>query len=98
MTYDEVGPGWCTTGYNGNVWPGPVAGLDWATDVLNYTVSRVSPAKILSGIPTYGQDYSTGQSVHWSAYAATIAAHSASTQRDSRSSTPYATWGAVKNV
>ncbi|MET3134452.1 spore germination protein YaaH [Oxalobacteraceae bacterium GrIS 1.11] len=98
MSYDEVGPGWCSTGFNGNVWPGPEAGLDWQKKILSYAASRMPASKVLAGLPSYGYDYSTGKTVYWSAYARTIAAHNASSHEDAQSATPYATWGAVKNV
>lgn len=98
MTYDEVGPGWCSTGFNGNVWPGPESGLDWQDAILRYTISRMPAAKVLSGLPSYGYDFSTGLVVYWADYGATLAKHSgAALKRDSKSATPYATWGTVKN-
>lgn len=97
MTYDEVGPGWASSGFNGEAWPGPESGLDWQNAILGYTISRVSATKVLSGLPAYGYDYSTGQLIHWSAFAATLADHpDAQRQRDAASATPFATWGKVK--
>ena len=96
MTYDEVGPGWCSSGFNGNVWPGPESGLDWQDAILRYTISRVPAAKVLSGLPSYGYDFSTGLVVHWADYGTTLAKHAgAAKKRDTASATPYATWGAV---
>ncbi|HSI48410.1 MAG TPA: glycosyl hydrolase family 18 protein [Ideonella sp.] len=96
MTYDEVGPGWCTTGFNHGKWPGPESGLDWQQAVLGYTLARVLAAKVLSGLPAYGYDYSTGKVVHWSKYGKTIAAHAGAVAvRDGASATPSASWGAV---
>ncbi len=37
--------------------PGPVAPLDWVKDVVEYTVSTVSPEKVLLGAPFYGYDW-----------------------------------------
>lgn len=96
MTYDEVGPGWVATGFNNNTWPGPESGLNWQNAVLSYTVSKMSAAKVLSGLPSYGYDFSTGKIVYWSAYNSVIASHSgAQLKRDTVSATPYATWGTV---
>ena len=97
MTYDEVGPGWASSGFNGEAWPGPESGLDWQKAILTYTVSRVPAAKVLAGLPSYGYDYSTGQVVYWSRYSSVLAAHgSVAYQRDAASATPYATWGTVR--
>jgi spore germination protein YaaH len=97
MTYDEVGPGWASSGFNGEVWPGPESGLDWQKAILSYTVSRVPASKVLAGLPSYGYDYSTGQVVHWSSFPAVLASHAGAVlQRDAASATPYATWGTVR--
>jgi len=97
MTYDEVGPGWASSGFNGEVWPGPESGLDWQKAILSYTVSRVPASKVLAGLPSYGYDYSTNQVVHWSSYPAVLASHAGAVlQRDAASATPYATWGTVR--
>jgi spore germination protein YaaH len=96
MTYDEVGPGWSSDSANGNTWPGPESGLDWQRQVLSYTVSRVPASKVLSGLPAYGYDFSTGQPVHWSDFQAVVASHAgARLGRDSASATPWASWGTV---
>lgn len=97
MTYDQVGPGWSSGGFHDEVWPGPGSGADWQRAVLGYAVSRVAPGKVLAGLPAYGQDYSIGNRVHWSAYREIIAEHRAVTHRDAASATPYATWGPVKS-
>ncbi|KTC44168.1 glycosyl hydrolase [Pseudomonas sp. ABAC61] len=97
MTYDQVGPGWSSGGFHGEVWPGPGTGLDWQQALLGYAASRVPAAKVLSGLATYGQDYSIGNRVHWSAYPEIIAEHGAVTHLDAPSATPYATWGPVKH-
>ena len=36
---------------------GPVAGYDWVTAALEYTVRRVPPSKLLLGIPFYGREW-----------------------------------------
>jgi len=97
MTYDEVGPGWSSDTGNGSTWPGPESGVDWQRQVLTYAVSRMSPAKLLSGLPSYGYDYSTGQPVHWADFQKTISAHAAAVRgRDAAANTPWASWGTVK--
>lgn len=99
MTYDEVGPGWSSS--TSATWPGPEVGLDWMKAKLTYAVSRVPAAKVLQGLPTYGYDYSTGNTAYWkgangvSGYSDIISAHGATKYRDSASATPYATWGTV---
>lgn len=40
--------------------PGPIAPLDWAEAVLNYTTSVVDPALVWLGVPFYGWDWSNG--------------------------------------
>ncbi|NBF10351.1 glycosyl hydrolase family 18 protein [Pseudomonas sp. Fl4BN1] len=97
MTYDQVGPGWSSGGFHNEVWPGPESGADWQRALLSYAVSRVPASKVLAGLPAYGQDYSIGNRVHWSAYQEVIAEHRAVTHLDAVSATPYATWGPVKN-
>jgi spore germination protein YaaH len=37
--------------------PGPVAPLDWVSDVVAYTVSQVPPSRVQVGIPAYGYDW-----------------------------------------
>lgn len=97
MTYDQVGPGWSSGGFHGEVWPGPGSGLDWQQALLAYAVTRVPADKLLSGLAAYGQDYSIGNRVHWSAYEEIIAEHNAVTHLDAPSATPYATWGPVNS-
>ncbi len=97
MTYDEVGPGWSSDSGNGNTWPGPESGVDWQRQVMTYAVSRVPATKLLSGLPSYGYDYSTGQQVHWADFQKTISAHAGSVRgRDTAAATPWASWGTVK--
>ncbi|WP_236183730.1 glycosyl hydrolase family 18 protein [Pseudomonas protegens] len=97
MTYDQVGPGWSSGGFHNEAWPGPESGFDWQQALLSYAVSRVPASKVLAGLPAYGQDYSIGNRVHWSAYQEIIAEHRAATHRDAASATPYASWGPVKS-
>lgn len=52
MTYDEHG---YSTG------PGPIASYGWVRDVVKYSVNKISPEKILLGIPGYGFDWKAGQ-------------------------------------
>ena len=95
MTYDQVGPGWSSGGFNHETWPGPESGADWQRAILAYAVSRMPGNKVLSGLPSYGYDYSTKDQVHWSDYQKVIAAHKALIKRDPASLTPYATWGRI---
>jgi spore germination protein YaaH len=68
MTYDEHVPGQGA---------GPVAGLDWMTADLNYSVSQMDSDKILLGLPAYGYDFdvthNTGAVVNWTDSAALVA-------------------------
>lgn len=50
MTYDENGS-WSK--------PGPVASLPWVEKALQYAVSRIPPAKVVMGFPTYGRDWTS---------------------------------------
>lgn len=67
MTYDENVPGQSA---------GPVAGLDWMTADLNYSVSQINADKILLGLPAYGYDFdvthNTGVMVEWRDSAALV--------------------------
>lgn len=92
MTYDEYGPGWSV--------PGPVASLDWMQEEFRYLIDtlRISPNKLLSGLPAYGQDYSTAKPVNWVNFANIIAAHATSKQStgvDADAVTPWSAWGTI---
>jgi len=96
MTYDQVGPGWSSSGFNNVQWPGPESGLNWQKAVLTYAASVVQAGKVLSGLPSYGYDFSSNTLVHWSNFAGVIAAHpGAVLGRDAASATPFASWGTV---
>jgi spore germination protein len=67
MTYDENGP-W------GSI--GPVAGLDWVTQCIAYTVSVVPKHKISQGLNAYGYDWTSpnvGVSISYKDFPALIA-------------------------
>ena len=97
MTYDEVGPGWSSDTGNGTTWPGPESGLDWQRQVLTYALTRMPSNKLLSGLPAYGYDYSTGQQVHWADFQKTISGHAGAVRgRDTAAATPWSSWGTVK--
>jgi len=72
--------------------------------IISYAVTQVPAAKVLLGLPTYGYDFSTGGQQTWAAdtnsgtpgFAAYIASKGATVSFDAASSTPYATWGKVK--
>ena len=67
MTYDENVPGQT---------PGPVAGIDWMTECLNYAISQVDANKLLLGLPAYGYDFdvthNTGVTVEWRDFASLV--------------------------
>ena len=100
MTYDETGPGWSCPGYNNSVDPGPVAGYDWMNDELAYQINTlgISSNKILSGLPSYGQNYSTGEQVYWKNFSSTVSSHSGATIHRGLygdTTTPWASWGTI---
>jgi len=84
MTYDENGP-WGL--------PGPVAGLDWVTASLAYTLTAVPAPKISLGMAAYGYDWNstrhTGVQVAESAVPALIARTGGVPQWDSATSSPW---------
>lgn len=41
--------------------PGPIAPAAWVNNVLAYAVTKISPAKIVLGMPTYGYDWAEGR-------------------------------------
>jgi spore germination protein YaaH len=48
MAYDEHGDGGT---------PGPVAGLDWDTSILEATLPDLDPSHVLLGVPLYGREW-----------------------------------------
>jgi spore germination protein YaaH len=48
MAYDEHGDGGT---------PGPVAGLDWDTSIIEATLPELTPSKTLLGVPLYGREW-----------------------------------------
>ncbi len=78
MTYDETIPIWS---------PGPVAGSGWMEDALDYAVSKTAPAKILNGIPAYGNDWpekGDGSQLFWRQTAALIKQYGATPRYDAK--------------
>ena len=62
MAYDQHTP---------QTLPGPVAGYDWVQATLDFAVLRVSPHKLLLGLPLYGREWvetSSGSTAHSIAY------------------------------
>ncbi|MRS04115.1 hypothetical protein EG832_12980 [bacterium] len=94
MTYDQHGS-WGD--------PGPVSGVDWLQEVLNYTTSIVEPSKLLIGLPAYGYDwdlstydpekwtYST-TSFSWIDVPMLYAKQGVETHWDAASHSPYVTY------
>jgi spore germination protein YaaH len=83
MTYDETILDWS---------PGPVAGSDWMENALDYAVARVSPAKILNGIPAYGYDWPApkkegqqGGQLYWAATPALLSQYNIKPRYDTGS-------------
>jgi len=85
MTYDENGP-WGS--------PGPVAGLDWVMDCINYAKSVIDPQKISMGIPAYAYEWNknngNGFEVDWNTIEDKLSG--ATIKWDAASSSPYATY------
>lgn len=52
MAYDEHGS------YSD---PGPIASVDWVNQVVQYTLTKLSPEKVLLGVPGYGFDWNINQ-------------------------------------
>lgn len=48
MTYDHS---------NSSGPPGPIAGYEWVEHALDYATARISPGKILMGLPLYGREW-----------------------------------------
>jgi spore germination protein YaaH len=68
--------------------PGPVSGLDWMESCLLYATSVIDPAKILLGLPAYGNDWDLAASsantrVAWKDVSALQARTGATPQWDS---------------
>ena len=85
MTYDQNGP-WGAAG--------PVAGLDWVEQSVQYTASVVVPAKISMGIPAFGYDWDltdktkSGQ-LNWTRVHPLMNEVKAEEQWDEASSSPF---------
>jgi len=56
MTYDEHGP-WGA--------PGSVAGADWMGTCLAFAITKVTPSKVLMGLPAYGYDWQKDSTGAW---------------------------------
>jgi spore germination protein YaaH len=90
MTYDEYGT-WSD--------PGPVAGLDWVTGAIRYTVSVVPSSKVSLGLPAYGYDWdltdpAANTQIAWTLIPPLLARTGATPQWDASSSSPYFTYTA----
>jgi spore germination protein len=85
MTYDQNGP-WGSAG--------PVAGLDWVEQAVQYTASVVSSAKISMGLPAFGYDWDlndktkSGQ-LNWTRVHSLMSEVKAEEQWDDASSSPF---------
>jgi spore germination protein YaaH len=90
MTYDENGP-WGP--------PGPVAGFDWVSQSVAYTLTAVPAAKISLGMPAYGYNWdttaNTGTSIAEAAVPALIASTHATTHWDTTFQSPWLTYTAA---
>jgi spore germination protein len=93
MTYDENGP-WGA--------PGPVAGLDWVTACLTYSLTTAPPSQISLGMPAYGYDWNltkaTGTSVAYNAIPALISQTGAVPQWNATYGSPWFTYTAANGA
>ena len=82
MTYDQHGP-WSE--------PGPIAGLDWVQECINYAKTVIPAEKISIGIPAYVYEWNLsngkGQEVPWRDLPERIGANPI--KWDAASSSPY---------
>lgn len=82
--------------------PGPIAGLTWTKQALEYALQFVPPEKLSLGIPTYGGHWfvrtdastdragSTSESVNWRWGSGLAERHGAPIRWDSTEAVPYA--------
>ena len=91
MTYDEHGE-WSA--------PGPIAGLDWVDESVQYAVTWVDPGKLLLGLPAYAKEWSspldtnlegteTVNTFTWKESAKVLEAANTEVQWDSAAASPY---------
>ncbi|TLS37961.1 glycosyl hydrolase family 18 protein [Pseudalkalibacillus caeni] len=76
--------------------PGPVAGIDWVENVLNYAVSRIPSEKMLIGLPAYGYDWNitTGKqtdhkAIAWKGLPELIQSTNSNPEWDNNSQSPF---------
>ncbi|MGD8188920.1 glycosyl hydrolase family 18 protein [Brevibacillus ginsengisoli] len=90
MTYDQNGP-WSD--------PGPVSGLHWVENVLQYATSQIPANKVIMGISAYGYDWNTtagtGSAVAWKNIPNLLRKTRAIPGWDATSSSPYFTYKAT---
>jgi len=85
--------------------PGPVAGLPWVRDVVDYFLRFVPPEKLSMGIPTYGMHWYTrynpsiperadswNESVSWSWGSGLVERNGGKVQWDAIQAVPYASY------
>ena len=82
MAYDEHGEGGS---------PGPVAGLDWVTEELTYTLPGLVRSHTLLGIPLYGRTWTngSGSSASYDTALSALQAQGARVDYDFDAQTPY---------
>ncbi|GFZ78716.1 hypothetical protein GCM10008018_25290 [Paenibacillus marchantiophytorum] len=93
MTYDQYGP-WTTQG--------PVAGIDWTEQSIQYAVSVISPSKVNVGLAAYGYDWNTtthkkedNKQVAWKDIPDLLASTGTTAQKDASSSSSFITYQAA---
>lgn len=84
--------------------PGPVAGMTWVKDALDYALRFIPPEKLSLGIPTYGSRWytrsdasadrasSTNETVSWTWGTGFAERHRAQVKWDSTEQVPYASY------
>jgi spore germination protein YaaH len=82
MAYDEHGGGGT---------PGPVAGLDWDTSILEATLPDLDPTHVLLGIPLYGREWGSigGASAYSNVLYNALHVPGARVDYDFRTQTPF---------
>jgi spore germination protein YaaH len=93
MTYDQ---------HTRRTPPGPVSGLTWMREAIDYALLHVPPEKLSAGIPTYGRHWRTQadpgpdrvragmEGINWAWGSALVERHGGTMQWDSTDQVPFA--------
>jgi spore germination protein YaaH len=82
MTYEYH---WSSSG------PGPIAPIEWVTQVLSFARTIIPPAKVMHGVPLYGYDWvgRSGVPVVWEEAVGLAAQYAAAINWDATSASPW---------